>query len=139
MVLMQSSISRADCLSAVQAVIDTSNTDATSSFKYGIDLTNYDIVSLQIEGYHTIVYLPLQGTVTGTAVVSNINFADEVGTSIYRYPENSTVEIDISTAINGISAEQTKSGTIYNMAGQRVSKANKGVYVVDGKKVAVSK
>jgi hypothetical protein len=86
---------------------------------------------------HTIVYLPLQGTVTGTAVVSNINFADEVGTSIYRYPENSTVEIDLATAINSISAEQTKSGAIYNMAGQRVSKANKGIYVVDGKKVAV--
>lgn len=41
------------------------------------------------------------------------------------------------TAINGISADETKSGVIYNMAGQRVSKATKGIYVVDGKKVAV--
>lgn len=41
------------------------------------------------------------------------------------------------TAINAISADQTKSGVIYNLAGQRVSKAVKGIYVVDGKKVAV--
>jgi hypothetical protein len=40
-------------------------------------------------------------------------------------------------AINSISAEQTKSGVIYNMAGQRVSKATKGIFIVDGKKVAV--
>ena len=41
------------------------------------------------------------------------------------------------TGIEGISADETKSGVIYNMAGQRVSKATKGIYVVDGKKVAV--
>ena len=45
--------------------------------------------------------------------------------------------IDLGTAINSISAEQTKSGVIYNVAGQRVSKAQKGIFIVDGKKVAV--
>ncbi|MBO7068284.1 MAG: hypothetical protein J6W52_06350 [Bacteroidaceae bacterium] len=42
-----------------------------------------------------------------------------------------------ATAINSISAEQTKSGAIYNLSGQRVSKATKGIFIVDGKKVAV--
>ena len=31
----------------------------------------------------------------------------------------------------------TTNGAIYNIAGQRVSKAQNGIYVVDGKKVAV--
>ena len=41
------------------------------------------------------------------------------------------------TAINSIKAEETKSGAIYNVSGQRVSKATKGVYVIDGKKYTV--
>ena len=32
--------------------------------------------------------------------------------------------------------DNANSGAIYNMAGQRVDKAQKGIYVVDGKKVA---
>ena len=46
------------------------------------------------------------------------------------------IDVNGGTAINGISADKTKSGVIYNMAGQRVSKATKGIYVIDGKKVA---
>jgi hypothetical protein len=53
--------------------------------------------------------------------------------------DDAKIAVNGETAINGISAEQTKSGVIYNMAGQRVSKATKGIYVIDGKKVAVSK
>ena len=41
------------------------------------------------------------------------------------------------TAIEAVSAEKTKSGAIYNVNGQRVSKATKGVYVIDGKKYTV--
>ena len=40
--------------------------------------------------------------------------------------------------VNG-SVNANNGNAIYNMAGQRVSKATKGIYVVDGKKVAVSK
>ena len=41
------------------------------------------------------------------------------------------------TAINSIKAEETKNGVIYNVSVQRVSKATKGVYVIDGKKYTV--
>ena len=51
--------------------------------------------------------------------------------------EDITISLNGGTAINGISADATKSGVIYNMAGQRVSKATKGIFIVDGKKVAV--
>ncbi|MBP5770569.1 MAG: hypothetical protein J6W75_04320 [Bacteroidaceae bacterium] len=39
-------------------------------------------------------------------------------------------------AINGIEAE-TENAEIFNLAGQRVNKAQKGIYIVNGKKVAV--
>lgn len=50
--------------------------------------------------------------------------------------DNMTIKIN-PTAINSISAEQTKTGAIFNLNGQRVSKTTKGIYVIDGKKVAV--
>ena len=42
--------------------------------------------------------------------------------------------VDAIDAINGEAAEQ---GAIYNIAGQRVNKAQKGIYIVNGKKVVV--
>lgn len=71
--------------------------------------------------------IKIQGPFAGTPSEKKISFDDF------------EINVNSETAINGISAEQTKSGVIYNMAGQRVSKATKGIYVVDGKKVAVSK
>lgn len=54
----------------------------------------------------------------------------------YEFPDKDLIQIN-PTAINSIKAEETKSGVIYNLNGQRVSKATKGVYVIDGKKYAV--
>lgn len=91
-----------------------------------------------------LVRFKLDAPVTGTAKFSGINFTnvgdDGKGTvSVYvNNDKNTVVPIELSAdAINGISADATKSGAIFNMAGQRVSKATKGIYVVDGKKVAV--
>ena len=45
---------------------------------------------------------------------------------------------DIETAINGINAaEKAENGAIFNIAGQRVNKAQKGLYIMNGKKVIV--
>lgn len=41
------------------------------------------------------------------------------------------------TAISSVKADELQGATIYNLAGQRVSKAQKGVYIINGKKVAV--
>jgi hypothetical protein len=43
----------------------------------------------------------------------------------------------LETAISEINADATENGVIYNIAGQRVNKAQKGIYIVNGKKVAV--
>lgn len=44
---------------------------------------------------------------------------------------------DKSSGISNIKAEQTKNTKIYNMAGQRVDKATRGLYIINGKKVMV--
>jgi len=49
-----------------------------------------------------------------------------------------TIKVNVGdgTGINSINAEDSKA-PVYNMAGQRVSKTQKGVYIQNGKKVAV--
>lgn len=42
-----------------------------------------------------------------------------------------------ATAIEGIAAEKAQDGVIYNLQGQRVVKAQKGLYIINGKKVLV--
>ena len=37
----------------------------------------------------------------------------------------------------GVDAVAPAKATIYNMAGQRVSKATKGIFIINGKKVVV--
>lgn len=45
---------------------------------------------------------------------------------------------DVANAISNINAETSaKSDVIYNLAGQRVSKATKGVFIINGKKVII--
>ena len=41
------------------------------------------------------------------------------------------------TAIEGINAEKALNGEVYNLQGQRVMKAQKGLYIVDGKMIIV--
>jgi hypothetical protein len=88
-----------------------------------------------------ICYFELEGLKDGTVRFYGINFSGQDAVSYYMNGDmNTEINFEIKgDGINSISAEQTKSGVIYNMAGQRVSKATKGIYVVDGKKVAVSK
>ena len=126
------------------------NTDRLKGSKWTVDLKNTATgYSINIYGSTVklnsgeIIRFKLDKPATGTATFSGINFTDvgEDGkglTSIYHNGDKTaTVTVDLkATAINGISAEQTKSGVIYNMAGQRVSKATKGIFVIDGKKVA---
>ena len=44
---------------------------------------------------------------------------------------------DTETAIEDISEGNIVEGAIYNLAGQRVNKTQKGIYIVNGKKVMV--
>ena len=85
-----------------------------------------------------IVSFPLEGDLTGKNVtVGSIAFGDPDAVNICR-PADFVVNLE-GTAINSISADETKSGVIYNLSGQRVSKAVNGIFIIDGKKVAVTK
>ena len=44
---------------------------------------------------------------------------------------------DESTGIDGIAVEKMSNGEVYNLQGQRVTKAQKGLYIINGKKVLV--
>ena len=129
------------------------NTERLSGKKWTVDVketaTGYsiNIFGSTVRGTSgDLIKFQLAAPTTGTATFKDINFTDvgEDGkgtTSVYmNNDKTTTVTVDLKAdAIKSISAEQTKSGVIYNMAGQRVSKATKGIYVIDGKKVAVSK
>ena len=92
---------------------------------------------------------------TSTNVLAEINFAVDpsVADGDYDIPctpqfanngksvfpqEPFTIKLTVSggTAINSINADEANA-PMYNLAGQRVSKAQKGVFVQKGKKVAV--
>lgn len=96
----------------------------------------------------------LKGTIGGKAGVANsiltLQNIGEVG--LYTYTGETlagfkaymdmpgaevkglTFKFDNATGINGVDAA-AQNGTIYNLAGQRVQKAQKGIYIVNGKKV----
>ena len=42
-----------------------------------------------------------------------------------------------TTAIEGIATEKVMNGEVYNLQGQRVVKAQKGLYIINGKKVVI--
>ena len=48
-----------------------------------------------------------------------------------------TVAFKSATGINSIAADKMKNATIYNMKGQRVDKAQKGLYIINGRKVVI--
>lgn len=49
----------------------------------------------------------------------------------------SFIAIDEATAIEGITAEKASNGEVYNLQGQRVTKAQKGLYIMNGKKMVI--
>jgi hypothetical protein len=70
-------------------------------------------------------------------LVSAVSDPYESPTDLASSPTGSfTITVGEITAINNINADDSNA-PIYNVAGQRVSKAQKGVYIQNGKKVAV--
>ncbi len=73
-------------------------------------------------------------------LISGISFArpTDAGPESCYPQEDFAVVVSVSggTGINGINANDSKA-PIYNVAGQRVSKAQKGIFIQNGKKVAV--
>lgn len=73
---------------------------------------------------------------TYKVTISNIEFSD--GKSPYKFdPVEATVTVTVPTAINLTPTLSEGEGAIYNLAGQQVDGIQKGINIVDGKKVMV--
>lgn len=53
------------------------------------------------------------------------------------YVKGFAFNFDLPTIVDELNAQSENRGPVYNLAGQRVQKAQKGIYIVNGKKVAV--
>ena len=75
--------------------------------------------------------------------VTTLNDGDEATITGIVVPFNDTVEIAVtamestSSGIENINAEIANDAPIFNIAGQRVEKAVKGIYIQNGKKFIV--
>ena len=91
------------------------------------------------ENTGTIVTVPLTVAGDGTYVVRlyDISIANTAKESIADAEElEFTIQVGNGDGIHSINANDSNA-PVYNVAGQRVSKAQKGVYIQNGKKVAV--
>ena len=90
----------------------------------------------------TITATPAEGyeleAITVTGVTSNE--AVVVTDGKFTMPADAvtvTVTFKNATGINSIAADKMNDATIYTISGQRVEKAQKGLYIINGKKVVV--
>ena len=124
-----------------------------------ISLSNVEVAAAAAEPVVTKNEASLKGTYTSTAisnaeknyVLSNnqIFSVGEAGATINPYrayiqiDQSSEVKAltffvdDTETAIEGINADVNNDAEIFNLAGQRVNKAQRGIYIINGKKVLV--
>ena len=70
-----------------------------------------------------------------TLKISKVNFSDAASVASYQDDFDTQIEVG-GTGINSINAADSKA-PVYNLSGQRVSKAQQGVFIQNGKKVAV--
>lgn len=78
--------------------------------------------------------------VTAAAYKSSTATLVEMGKALYdliKEVEEYKEAQEVPTGISGFTAEKQNSATIYNLNGQRVEKAQKGLYIINGKKVMV--
>lgn len=93
-----------------------------------------------------------ESVVIGMRKSHNLNVAEDAEAGIKKYEyadwtiyDNWTLHYlgkvapsdDPTTDVKGVEAETVSNMVIYNLAGQRVAKAQKGVYIINGKKVVV--
>ena len=77
---------------------------------------------------------------SGTDKAFGIPEMDMPANSAYIRPEDTSIDEFIMvfgdfTAIKGV--EDKQESTMFDLSGRRVNKANKGVYIIDGKKMLV--
>jgi hypothetical protein len=98
-------------------------------------VTGKDIVKIEFTANSNFNLSTETGTLDGktwTGKADEIVFAVSKNTQINKI----VVTLDTSTAIQAVESTRND-GIIYNMAGQRVEKAQKGLYIMNGRKFMV--
>ncbi len=93
------------------------------------------ILTIPVKVKDTVEEKTYEYTLTNVVLTSpdDTNTVQNVSTAA---TVNFTLKVGDPTGINSINAEDSKA-PVYNLAGQRVSKAQQGVFIQNGKKVAV--
>lgn len=89
-----------------------------------LDFNNYNVATIAVNATEKGVY---------TIVIPDGYFNDENGDAIEGV--TLTYYVGVASGIQNIDAEIAK-GAVYNLNGVKVNKATKGIYIVNGKKVA---
>lgn len=71
----------------------------------------------------------------GTTLVANRAYLP--ATAVSSNVKSLALDFGVTDAINALKAKEAADGAIYNLSGQRVEKAQRGIYIVGGKKVVV--
>lgn len=107
------------------------------NFVDSLGLAREDVGDVTAESkYVVIIYtgsLDINGSIWKENVVESYTGADLISSVIAKALEYG--KFDDPTAINGIDAD--KNAEIYSISGVRVNKAQKGVYIINGKKTIV--
>ena len=83
-------------------------------------------------GTYGLGFYPLNGEQTVAANKAFIN-----ASSLSSGVKALSFDFGLTDGITSVDESHAADGTVYNLAGQRVSKAAKGIYIVDGKKVVI--
>lgn len=69
----------------------------------------------------------------GTTIKAGKGYISAASSSVKGF----IIDLDGTTAIQGVEAEATIPTMVYDLSGRRVKKVQKGIYIVNGKKIAV--
>ena len=127
----------------------TKKTSAKSSAY--VVFENGTAVESEVFGDDANIYSGEDKEFTGTGAITTKNVivpAEAAGSTTITLTRGQTgtnlfitklqiIEYKIADAINSIAADRRLDGTIYNLNGQKVNKAQKGLYIINGKKVMI--
>lgn len=121
---------------AIEQTFYGKNTASQDSYEEGLLVGVYTNAAVPVGSY----VLQTQGGVQGFYKVSTALTAVPNRAYLKAGSLDDAVKayfFDQTDAVRNLQAEEAAEGTIYNLSGQRVQKAQKGIYIVNGKKTVI--
>ena len=112
------------------------NGTAVESEVFGDDANIYSGEDKEFTGTGAITTKNVIGPAEAAGSTTITLTRGQTGTNLF-ITKLQIIEYKIADAINSIAADRRLDGTIYNLNGQKVNKAQKGLYIINGKKVMI--